>query len=451
MSRLFWRIFFSFGAAMAIILVVAITVTFRLAAEIRASDPLGGRNAAVRQAAQALEEGGRDGLRDWLRRNPRLNPRSALLIVDERGEDILGREVPRRVRPLVRGRRHSDGPPPPRNYRPSRFVPQLVATDGTTYRLLTAPVGPSLFGILGWPRARLVWLITALLVTGMVSWLLARTMTAPIGRLQSATRALAAGRLNTRIGDSFAGRRDAIADLAADFDVMAAQLEHLMNQREVLLRDISHELRSPLTRLRMALALAQRRDAGAAAEQLARIEMEAERLAHLIDQVLELARLDTANSAADREQVEVKQVVDGVVADACYEHPDREIRWESEASGIVLGDRAALGSAVENVLRNALAHSPVDQTVEVTLRPVSGNKLELRVQDRGSGVPEADLTRIFEPFVQVEPSRGHEGEGFGVGLAISARLIRMHGGTIVASNRVGGGLTVIITLPAADR
>ncbi len=448
MGKLFWRIFLSFGAAMAVILVIAIAVSFRLAEQLMQSDGLEGRTAAVREAAQALELGGRAALRDWLQRNPRLSPRRELLIIDEQGEEILGRPLPRRVRPLLGPRPHRDARPAPANFRAPRFTPQLIAPDGSSYRLLSAPAGPSPLGILGWPTARLVWLITAVLVAGLVSLLLARYVTAPIGRLQTASRALAAGQLSTRIGASFTGRHDEIAALAADFDRMAERLEQLVTQREILLRDVSHELRSPLTRLRMALALAQRRGTGPAEDDLRRIELEADRLENLISQVLELARIDMADHPSPRESMDLSQVIDAVVADARYEQPDRQIRWSGAGPCLVRGDPAALASAIENVVRNALAHSPSDRAVTVELRSGAGDEVQICVSDRGPGVAETDLERIFEPFFQIEPSRGHESGGFGVGLAISARIVRLHGGHIDARNRPGGGLQVCLTLPA---
>ncbi len=447
MGRLFWRIFLSFSAAIIITLIIAVAVTLQLAGNSRPSDSLGGRAAAVQAAAQALETGGRAGLVNWLRRNPRLNPRVELLIIDESGADILGRPLPRRMRPLLRGSPRREGPPPPRNYRPSRFTPQLIAPDGTTFRLITAPAGPSMFGVLSWPRARLIWLMTALLITGLVSWLLTRYLTAPIGQLQTASRSLAAGRLHTRIGPRLAQRRDALGDLARDFDQMAAQLEQLINQREILLRDVSHELRSPLTRLRVALALAQRRDTGAAAVELERIELEAERLGKLIDQVLDLARSDGNDPTTRQKTVDLAAVLDGVVADARYEHPDKDIQWQGAAPCGISADPETLTSAIENVVRNALTHSPGDQPVEISLDCSADGGVQLCVSDRGSGVPDSDLDKIFEPFFQIKPSRGHDTPGFGIGLAISARIVRAHGGRIAAHNRSGGGLQVCITLP----
>jgi len=286
-------------------------------------------------------------------------------------------------------------------------------------------------------------------VAGLVSFLLARYITAPIGRLQAASRKLAAGRFDTRSGASFLGRRDEIGDLARDFDRMAAKLERLLTQREILLRDISHELRSPLTRLRMALVLAQRRDSGAARDHLERIEMEADRLENLIGQVLNLARIDLAQQQNDQHPVDFTALVDHVVADARYEQPSRNIVWAGGPACDIRGDSAALSSAVENVLRNALNYSPADQTVQLAMRTEGNGQIHLCISDRGPGVPEGDLERIFEPFFQVDESRGHASTGFGVGLAISARVLRIHDGSITARNRDGGGLEVCLTLPGA--
>jgi two-component system sensor histidine kinase CpxA len=434
---------------MAIILVIAIVVSFRLASQAIQDDSLLGREAAIQTAAAELDQGGREALTRWLKKNTRLSPRRELMIIDEQGRDLLGRPLPRRMRPLLRGGPRRDEPPPPRNFRPSRIMPQLIGADGAAYRLMTAPVGPNPLGILGWPRARFAWLVTTILVAGLVSFLLARYITAPIGRLQAASRQLAAGRLDTRSGPGFQSRRDEIGDLARDFDRMAAELQRLMTQREILLRDISHELRSPLTRLRMALALAQRGERDAIGKHLERIDMEAHRLENLVGQVLDLARVDLVQQETDLGRVELTALVDSVVADARYEHPDRDIRWDGGPAGCVRGDAAALTSAIENVVRNALRYSPSQHPVELVMTTGALNQICLCIRDQGPGVPEAELQRIFEPFFQVDPSRDHDSAGFGVGLAISARVLRMHGGSITAHNRQGGGLEVCLCLPGA--
>ncbi len=202
-----------------------------------------------------------------------------------------------------------------------------------------------------------------------------------------------------------------------------------------------------MTRLRVALALAQRRDTGAAAPELERIELEAERLGKLIDQVLDLARSDGDDPTTRQKTVDLAAVLDGVVADARYEHPDEDIQWQGAAACGISADPETLTSAIENVVRNALTHSPGDQPVEISLTCRADGWVQLCVSDRGPGVPDSDLDKIFEPFFQVKPSRGHDTPGFGIGLAISARIVRAHGGRIAARNRRGGGLQVCITLP----
>jgi two-component system sensor histidine kinase CpxA len=292
-------------------------------------------------------------------------------------------------------------------------------------------------------------LCIALVVSAFASWWLAEHLSAPIRRIQAGARALATDNLTARVSAGLEGRKDELAVLARDFDTMAAQL--LANREALtrLLRDISHELRSPLARMRLALGLA-RRPSADLERQLDRLEGEIERLDGLISQVLKLARLNGPDVPFERESFDVDEVIEEVVRDANFEGAAKGCRVQTlgAAHSAVNGNRELLRSAIENVLRNAVRYSPQGAPVDVSVeRDTSG--LTVSIRDRGPGVPAEELERIFEPFYRVAESRDRDTGGEGIGLAITSRVMKAHGGTAKADNRAGGGFEIRLNLPLA--
>lgn len=286
--------------------------------------------------------------------------------------------------------------------------------------------------------------LVSLVFAAALAWYFAR----PIRSLRQAFDQAANGQLGTRVGPRLAGRRDELADLGRDFDRMAGQLQQLLEGQRRLLHDVSHELRSPLARLQAATdLLAQQPER--AAEFIERIERESARMDRLVGELLTLARLDAGIAPRQRERVELAELVANVAEDAAFEGQQRGCRIVTEGdSGAVLhGDRELLHRALENVVRNALRHSPDGGLVRITSRAGSQpGWLEIRVDDEGPGVPEAELEQIFAPFVR---SAGAQSQaGYGLGLAITSRVMRLHGGQASAENRAGGGLSVRLMLPA---
>ena len=470
---LFLKIFLSFGAAMAATLVATVYVSFQFArgafdpVRIEAHDPM------VNEAASALAEGGERGLRNWLADNTRQESGLVLLIVDDTGDELLGRALPGEIRRLLRvsltrhgdgmsfrglgrGPELTDGEPGstlqrPSNLRPAQLTPHLVDADGDEYRLLFVRPPVSVFGLLAWPGSRVAVGATALLIAALASALLARYISAPIARLQRASRELATGALDTRVGAPKRGwATDEVGILSRDFDTMAERIQALVTDKEILLRDVSHELRSPLARIRMALGLAQRKANEQAQPDLDRIEQEAERLDVLIGQIMTLARLRTGQQPV-REQISMDSLVKGIVDDARYEHPEATVNLRCPDRYPVLGDPRGLASAVENVVRNALAYAGDAGPIDVEVAGADG-EVTVTVKDRGPGVDPGELPRIFEPLYRADPSRDHGGAprgstGQGIGLAITARVMELHGGSATAVNRTDGGLEVSLRLP----
>jgi two-component system sensor histidine kinase CpxA len=326
-------------------------------------------------------------------------------------------------------------------------LPQIVAPDGTAYTVLLAPRHPSIFGALSLPGISTRILGIALVVSAFASWWLAQHLSAPIRRIQEGARALAGERLDVRVSAGLEGRKDEVAVLAREFDAMADRLRANRSALTRLLGDISHELRSPLARMRLALGLARQPNADTA-RQLDRMERDIERLDVLISQVLKLARLNGTDMPFEREPFDVDEMIDEVVRDAAFEGTAKGCKVETvgTAHSVVSGNRDLLRSAIENVLRNAVRYSPQGAPVEVAVeRDAAG--LTISVRDRGPGVPAGELERIFEPFYRVAESRDRDTGGEGIGLAITSQVMKAHGGTARADNRAGGGFEVRLNLP----
>jgi two-component system, OmpR family, sensor kinase len=452
MHSLFLRIFMLFWVAMAIIVGGSIAITFTIAAREYEAPELQRRPSVAIHASEVLARGGTGALKDWLDAVKNSIPDRDVFIIGPDGADILGRRLSesaaRRLEYFGRDE------PGDRNFRPSRAAPQIVGADGSVYTVLSVPRRPSIFGALSLPEISLTILCIALVVSALTSWWLGLHLSAPIRRIQEGARALASENLDAharagiRVSAGLEGRRDELAVLARDFDAMADRLRANRSALTRLLRDISHELRSPLARMRVAVGLARQPPADLP-RQLDRLEREIERLDSLISQVLKLARLHGTDLPFARETFDLDEVIEEVVRDANFEGAVKNcrVRLEGSARASVNGSRDLLRSAIENVLRNAVRYSPQDASVDVAVtRPEQ--QLVILIRDRGPGVPEKDLARIFEPFYRVAESRDRDTGGEGIGLAITAEVMKAHGGSAAASNRQDG-FEVRLSLPAA--
>jgi two-component system sensor histidine kinase CpxA len=447
--KLFLKIFLSFWVAQALFVVLAILVTLAFRPRSATWEAL--RNTTLNDAVNAYEEGNERQLRQYFE-NLEATQHVRAYLFNEQGEEVSHRGAPDWAIRVAAGgpRSPRDGVvfPPPPVQRDSR-----ASSDGKhRYTLVMGlPPGPRVFfGPRGMPVPGLV---IAVLSSGFVCYFLAWYMTKPVARLRAATQQLAAGDLSARAGNPNSRRGDEIAGLVRDFDTMAGRLETLVKAQSRLLNDISHELRSPLARLNVALGLARQRSGPESASMLERIELEASRLNELIGRLLTLARLEDGEQRVPATPVLLDEVVLNVTEDAEFEAQARHCHVRSDIpAGVweVRGEASLLHSAIENVVRNAIRYTREGTSVEIHLersQNSSGAEAVVSVSDCGSGVPPDALEKLFQPFYRLDDDRGRQTGGVGLGLAITERAVRFHGGRVAAFNRAEGGLRVEIHLP----
>lgn len=478
MGRLFWKFFFSIWLAQ-VISVLAISggvwIKDRNRAQLAENIELGPPAYFMLNAAEVtLRAGGVAALRELADKNRH----EQLYMLDENGHDLLGREVSpvtleqvrqlqeqnaysQAVRTLTapdgskllvyamrRGPGHGpgprhDGPPPGDSGWEGRPPPRDGPPPGAP------PSGGPMFDFRLDPHFPLIPMLVGVLASFISAALLAWHFAKPIRNLRTAFDAVAAGRLEARIGPAMGARRDELADLGQDFDRMATRLQELVEGQRRLLHDVSHELRSPLARLQAAIGLARQRPEKAET-MLERIERESARMDGMIGELLTLSRLEAGVAGLMDDSVDLSELVADLVEDARFEARalGKNVIFRNGEHATVRGRAELLHSAIENVVRNAIRHTVPASSVVVSVdRSGADGMVHVSVLDYGPGVPEDELEAIFRPFVRSSTANGIPGHG--LGLAIAQRVIKAHGGTIAAFNAEEGGLLVDIRLPAA--
>jgi two-component system sensor histidine kinase CpxA len=296
----------------------------------------------------------------------------------------------------------------------------------------------------------------AIIVCGAVTFVLVLLLIRPIGKLRVAARSLANGELATRVPEPDGEERlfggDEIQGLVRDFNYMAERLERLVGAQKMLLRDVSHELRSPLARLSVALELAREESPPAMVGQLNRIEREAGRLNELIGQLLRLSSMESTDASNSTESFQLNALLERMLPDVEFEAEQRfcQVRLLSHCDCVVQGSPELIYRAIENIVRNAVRYTREQSVVELKLsceKQVGTAMVILDVSDSGPGLPENELENIFRPFYRADDARQRDTGGFGVGLAIANRAVRLHHGEVWARNRPEGGLVVSLKLP----
>jgi two-component system OmpR family sensor kinase len=465
-GRLFWKffIFIWLGQLTTILGVSTVWVLHHNENLRRGADNFAVAAYSVESAAATFQYGGLDALRNLLRSKTFL----AVFAVDEKGYELLGRTVRPELIAQARNRLNngaafssvkqiSSGEENYLLFLPlaegmSDKQPQQVAEEASDHtnsisasRYLQASNFPQV------PRRRLfpwIFLITATIASFIFAAILAWYFSKPIRSLRSAFELVASGNFNVDLNAIMGGRRDELADLGRDFDRMTNQLKALIEGQRRLLHDISHELRSPLARLQVAIGLA-RQQPEKTESSMIRIERESTRMDHLVGELLTLSKLEIGVADSVKEIIDPKDLLADIVDDARFEAraQGKEVELVGKVDASINGSAELIHRAIENVIRNAIKHAPTGSSIVVDTSEDATN-IKIAILDNGAGVAESELELIFEPFFRSNSS-SNSADGHGLGLAIARCVIEAHGGNIRASNQKTGGLLVEMTIPIA--
>ena len=445
MGRLFWKIFLGFWLTLLITgatggLLVWQHAKERIAdLEVLVDHPMADNN--LREVADILNRRGLAGLERFMSKRE-MNQKYPLpmFIINEQGKDFLDRPVPKllleRVYQSLKEPEHA-------------AVKQVITPQGEQL-LVFIPRRYHPIMQRGRPfpvNLPILPLLVLLLGSLVFSAGLALYITRPLRYLREATQQFADGHLDSRVMSKMANRRDEIVDLASDFDDMAEQVQQLIAGQKRLLNDVSHELRSPLARMQLAVALG-RQQPEQVESMMQRVEKESQRLDTLVGELLTLSRLESEVERHVDDYFDLDGLVAMVCSDAQFEADEqaKKVIFESSGEHPIKGNIELLRRALENMVRNAVFYTSDRGVVSVTLNQ-DKQDLVLKVCDQGRGVKEEALTSLFLPFVRIGQEQNSDVPGYGLGLAIAARAISLHKGTIAAHNRATGGLCITVTLP----
>jgi two-component system sensor histidine kinase CpxA len=468
MTRLYLKVFFTFWLITAMIIVATNVLVhwFDLAPDTKMhktsydKDYAPARRLLFQMVGSAINRNTEELIQD-MRAMPSWSTQY-FYIVDEQGEDLLDRPVPEGVQALIPELtsikpygRHIEG-------HQKIYGRYLSLNDGRKIKVITVSSthdDPSEADIMWQLFISNIWplLLVSILICGVACYFLARHFSRSVATLQKATKQIANGDLSVRVSPHFAGRRDEIASLGRDFDHMTERLEKAMLEQKRLIKDVSHELRSPLARLQVALGIAQQRSNGSVDKELDRIKKAADYLGDVISDILALPVHDNGGWELD-DTLDLRALLETLMENYGAEARRKGVTLvlDSELDEALVPTHGnMLVGVFENILRNALHYTDPATTVSLSLSADAAQKPDnphycVRVCDQGPGVPAESLSDIFQPFYRTDEDRNRESGGYGLGLAIAQRSVALHQGTIDAQNQPEGGLCVRVCLPAVN-
>lgn len=445
----FWKIYLAF----IITAMAATSVTWSLAAFYREWSnesqnliaPTGGYISA---AELMLKQGGEPLLLEWLRSFDQL-PSVNAYVFDGQGMSLLP-NVPEAARNYAYAHDVYEARINPLSGSEILVKSPIQNSQGKVYLLVVEFVHPLM--VFNLAEYLIAGFLVSLVVFVAWSLLLSGYLTHPVRHMQKTVRDFAQGKWSARMDIKYVRRTDELGELSREFDHMAGYIERLIHDQKQLVGDVSHELRSPLARTSVALELARLDAMPEQEEHLDRIELETKRLNEMIEDLLNMAKLDTQQDYSQWQDVDCNALLHQVVSDAQFERQGSVINLHADSDvRQVEGDPKLLHSAFENIVRNALLHTAEGTSVDISLK-MRKNMVRVVIRDHGPGVPADKLEDLLRPFVRAESARqrlndGHR--GFGLGLAIANRVVSHHRGRIRLLNHREGGLMVIIYLPPA--
>jgi len=435
---LFWRILASFWLAIALVAGLSILLGHMLNQDAWILSRHPGLNNLAEEWTQLYETKGEDAAQELLQQRKR-QYHIDVQVLNESGEPVVRGTFPRRAAAFEA--RQNDGQD---RHLPWRRLTAEYTSEktGDTYLLIYRIPHPELDA---WHRNSLLWplsaLAIALVVLTLFSLLVTLSITRPLSRLRGAVHDLGQTTYQQNSLARLANRRDEFGVLATDFNRMGARLQSLIGSQRQLLRDVSHELRSPLARLRIALALAERATPEAREKLWPRLTRECDRLEALISEILVLARVDADNASA--EEVDLNLLLRTLQKDALLGAPDQPVQLNAEPGLQLKGWPTMIERALDNLLRNAQRFNPPGQPIEMDARR-QGERIVISVRDHGPGVDAEHLSQLGEPFYRAP---GQTAQGHGLGLAIARRAAERHGGSLILDNHPDGGFIASVDLP----
>ena len=450
MYSLFWKIFFTFWAIILIIEFFTAWVTADLS-EYEIHPILEQQNAqfvaSSTQMVSVLTSEGLPGLRSWMANNNNLKGIDEIYVIDKYHQEVNFKPLPDSVKAILKSDYNKQTLV--NHFQPIKHTLTFKTTtpNNEDYLLISIFEHPPLVKYLLAPQR----VALSVIISGLICFMLARYFTSPLTNLRRSTQMLTSGEFDTTNLLKLRKRSDEFGALAVDFNQMSERLSDLLDTQRQLLRDISHELYSPLARIRVALGLARNKYISMDSQELDRIETEIERLESLIRELLTFVKIEPNGKATTIEQIDLRELFNYIIEDAQYEQKQPVSKQKLELhcpKGLELyADARLLHRALENIVRNARYYSPNNATITIRCHQDSQNVC-ISIDDEGPGVPQDMLDKIFQPFVRVSKARETETGGSGIGLALAKRVIEIHDGFITAENkRNGNGLIVNITLP----
>ena len=448
---LFGKIFLWFWLSSLLIMAITNVVVKSVNKPFQLTDPTDVQVATLVSHAHRVLDlydlYGEDAFAELARLNER--ERIQVYLVDE-NLTVIGTPRPLRdVFPLLAGLLTQDQPMIGTWQREIWMGPAGIELSGRPFHILLRGIAEDADLPMTSSYSETVIFVIALMLSGLLSAILAWSFSRPLKQFRLASQKLANGNLSTRVGHSLTERMDEFGSLGRDFDHMADRLQNLVSAQQRLLGNVSHELRSPITRIQVALGIAIQKAGPEAENILMRIERETVKLEVMIAQVLRLSRLENQMQDLQKKRIDLNQLLEQLADDADFEAraSNKNVVFKPSDNNWVCGESTLLHSAIENVVRNGIRFTEENTNVEISSRSLTFdgcNKVEIVIRDHGPGAPEDMLERLFEPFYRAAGNTSDGGAG--LGLSIARQVVTRHGGFISARNHLSGGLEVVIQL-----